>query len=30
MFVWPVGDRVGDDVEQLRRFHDEVVACLRS
>jgi alkanesulfonate monooxygenase SsuD/methylene tetrahydromethanopterin reductase-like flavin-dependent oxidoreductase (luciferase family) len=30
MFVWPVGDRVGDDVEQLHRFNDEVVARLRS
>jgi alkanesulfonate monooxygenase SsuD/methylene tetrahydromethanopterin reductase-like flavin-dependent oxidoreductase (luciferase family) len=29
MFVWPVGDRVGDDVEQLHRFNDEVVARLR-
>jgi hypothetical protein len=30
MFVWPVGDDAGDDVEQLHRFHDEVVARLRS
>lgn len=30
MFVWPVGDRVGDDVEQLHRFNNEIVARLRS
>ena len=29
MFVWPVGDRAGDDVEQLHRFHNEVVGRLR-
>jgi alkanesulfonate monooxygenase SsuD/methylene tetrahydromethanopterin reductase-like flavin-dependent oxidoreductase (luciferase family) len=26
MFVWPVGHDAGDDLEQLHRFHDEVVA----
>ena len=30
MFAWPVGDDAGDDVEQLHRFHDDVVARLRS
>jgi hypothetical protein len=26
MFVWPVGEEAGDDVEQLHRFQEEVVA----
>ena len=29
MFVWPVGEQPGDDVEQLHRFQDEVLAPLR-
>jgi alkanesulfonate monooxygenase SsuD/methylene tetrahydromethanopterin reductase-like flavin-dependent oxidoreductase (luciferase family) len=28
MFVWPVGGAAGDDVEQLHRFHDHVIARL--
>jgi alkanesulfonate monooxygenase SsuD/methylene tetrahydromethanopterin reductase-like flavin-dependent oxidoreductase (luciferase family) len=30
MFMWPVGDDAGDDIEQLHRFHDAVVARLLS
>jgi hypothetical protein len=25
MFVWPVGEGLGGDLEQLHRFHDEVM-----
>ena len=25
MFVWPVGEGPGGDLEQLHRFHDEVM-----
>jgi alkanesulfonate monooxygenase SsuD/methylene tetrahydromethanopterin reductase-like flavin-dependent oxidoreductase (luciferase family) len=28
MFVWPVGEGVGGDLEQLHRFHDEVMTRL--
>lgn len=30
MFVWPVGNGAGDDIEQLHRFHDEVMTRLSS
>jgi alkanesulfonate monooxygenase SsuD/methylene tetrahydromethanopterin reductase-like flavin-dependent oxidoreductase (luciferase family) len=30
LLVWPVGRQAADDVEQLRRFHDEVMVPLRS
>jgi alkanesulfonate monooxygenase SsuD/methylene tetrahydromethanopterin reductase-like flavin-dependent oxidoreductase (luciferase family) len=28
MFVWPVGGEIGEDIEQLHRFRDEVIAPL--
>ncbi|HEU4329546.1 MAG TPA: LLM class flavin-dependent oxidoreductase [Lapillicoccus sp.] len=30
LLVWPVGDGAADDIEQLHRFHDEVMVPLRS
>jgi len=28
LLVWPVGHRPEDDIEQLHRFHDEVMVPL--